>query len=292
MAIFQKAYQGYSGPLTKPLERTWVIFRYALADVFQSRLFSAFFAVCFLLPVILMCFIYVFYNLDLLIQMEVDIEELTEIDGSFFLLTMQYPQNFMLFIMIMAIGPVMISPDIRNNAMPLFLSRPINKASYIFGKLSVLLFLGSLISWIPAIPLFLWQGYLAGGGWLCDNLHLVVASIVTSLLWIISLSLLSFAVSAWVEWKAVARLAFFGILFFGSVLGGVVTEIFGGWGGYMINIYAGIEVIMRELYRADSNLLDWLADMHLGYAFLQFFLLSVLSLIVLTRRIRAFQVVS
>lgn len=292
MAIFQKAYQGYSGPLTKPMDRTWVIFRYALADVFQSRLFSAFFAVCFLLPILLMCFIYVFYNLDLLIQMEVNIEELTEIDGNFFLLTMQYPQNFMLFVMIMAIGPAMISPDIRNNAMPLFLSRPINKAGYIFGKLLVLLFLGSLISWVPAIPLFFWQGYLAGDGWLWDNLHLIFASIVTSLLWILSLSLLAFAVSAWVEWKAVARLAFFGILFFGSILGAVVTEIFGGWGGYMINIQAGIEVIMRELYRADSNLLDWLADMQPGYAFLQFFLLSVISLFVLTRRIRAFQVVS
>jgi len=292
MAIFQKAYQGYSGSLTKPLDRTLVIFRYALADVFQSRLFSAFFAVCFILPVILMCVIYLFYNLDLLVQMEVDLEELVEIDGNFFLLAMQYPQNFMLFVMIMVIGPAMISPDIRNNAMPLFLSRPINKASYIFGKLLVLLFLGSLISWVPALPLFFWQGYLAGGGWLGDNLHLVVASIVTSLTWILSLSLLSFAVSAWVQWKAVARLAFFGILFFSSIFGGVVTEIFGGGGGHMVNVYAGIEVIMVELYHADSDVLDWLADMEVGYALLQFFLLSVVSLFILTRRIRAFQVVS
>ncbi|PCI78943.1 MAG: hypothetical protein COB20_05900 [SAR86 cluster bacterium] len=292
MAIFQKAYQGYSGPLTKPMDRTWVIFRYALADVFQSRLFLAFFAVCFLLPILLMCFLYLFYNLEFLIEMDVDLEELTEIDGNFFLLAMQYPQNFMLFVMIMAIGPAMISPDIRNNAMPLFLSRPINKASYILGKLLVLLVLGSLISWVPALPLFFWQGYLAGGGWLGDNLHLIVASVVTSMAWILSLSLLSFAVSAWVEWKTVARLAFFGILFFSSIFGGVVTEIFGGWGGYMVNIYAGIEVIMRELYRADSNLLDWMADMQIGYALLQFFLLSVISLFVLTRRIRAFQVVS
>ena len=292
MAIFQKAYQGYTGQLTKPMDRTWVIFRYALADVFKFRLFAAFFAVCFLLPVILMCVIYVFYNLDLLVQMEVDIEELTEIDGSFFLLTMQYPQNFMLFVMIMAIGPVMISPDIRNNAMPLFLSRPVSKAGYIFGKLLVLLFLGSLISWVPAIPLFFWQGYLAGDGWLWDNLQLIVASVVTSLIWIVSLSLLSFAVSAWVEWKAVARLAFFGILFFGSVFGGVIIEIFGGWEGHMINVFGGIEVIMRELYQADSNMLDWLAEMQIGYAFLQFFLLSAISLFVLTRRIRAFQVVS
>lgn len=292
MAIFQKAYRGYDGALSKPMERTLVIFRYALADVFQSRLFTAFFALCFLLPVLLMCGIYLFHNIDLLIQMEVNLDELTEIDGNFFLLSMQYPQNFLLFVMITVIGPTMISPDIRNNAMPLYLSRPINKASYILGKLMVLLLLGSLISWVPALPLFALQAYLEGNGWLGNNLHLIFASIVSSLVWIISLSLLAFAVSAYVKWKAVGRLAFFGILFFGSVLGGVITEIFGGWAGYMVNVYAGIEVLMRELYEADSNLLDWLADMGVEYALLQFFLLSAVGLIVLTRRIRAFQVVS
>ena len=228
MAIFQKAYRGYNGPLTKPTERTLVIFRYALADVFQSRLFSAFFALCFLLPVLNMCAIYLFHNIDLLVQMEVNLDELTQIDGNYFLLTLQYPQNFLLFVMVMAIGPTMISPDIRNNAMPLYLSRPINKASYILGKMLVLLFLGSLVSWVPALPLFALQAYLEGGGWLGDNLHLVFASIVTSLVWIVGLSLLAFAVSAYVKWKAVGRIAFFGILFFGSVLGGVITEIFGG----------------------------------------------------------------
>jgi len=154
------------------------------------------------------------------------------------------------------------------------------------------LVLGSLISWVPALPLILWQAYLEGGGWLFDNLHIVFASIATSLLWIVGLSLLSFSVSAFVKWKAVARITFFGILFFGSVLGSVVTEIFGGWGGYMVNLFSGIEVIMRELYQIDSNLLGWLAAMEFKYALLQFFLLSAVCLTLLTRRIRAFQVVS
>ncbi len=50
MAIFQKAYQGYTGPLSPTLSRMLVIFRYALADVFRSRLFVAFFFVSLLLP--------------------------------------------------------------------------------------------------------------------------------------------------------------------------------------------------------------------------------------------------
>ncbi|MBT71064.1 MAG: hypothetical protein CMQ15_03345 [Gammaproteobacteria bacterium] len=292
MAIFQKAYQGYSGPLSPPFERTLVIFRYALADVFQSRLFVAFFFISLLLPVLLMCAIYVYHNLELLLQFEVSLDDLTEINGNAFVLAMQIPQNSLLFLMILGIGPTMISPDLRNNAMPLYLSRPINKASYIFGKLLVLIFLGSLISWVPALLLFILQAYLAGDSWLGQNLHLPVASILTSLTWIVSLSLVAFAVSAFVKWKSVARMFFFGIVLLGSILGGVIEEVFGGVGGYVVNLYAALEVLMAALYNADSDVLSFVPQMSVGIAVLQFLIISLLALVLLTRRIRAFQVVS
>ncbi|PCJ20251.1 MAG: hypothetical protein COA96_15930 [SAR86 cluster bacterium] len=292
MAIFQKAYQGYAGPLSPPMSRTLVIFRYALADVFQSRLFVAFFFVCLLLSVLLMCFIYVYHNLELLLQFEVVPEELMAIDGTFFAFTMQLPQNGLLFLMILAIGPTMISPDIRNNAMPLYLSRPINKSSYILGKLLVLVFLGSLISWLPGLLLFFLQAYLGGGDWLGNNLQIPVASMATSLTWIISLSLLAFAVSARVNSKAVARIVFFGLLMLGSILGEVIEEVFGGWGGYIVNVFAALEVLTTALYNADPDVLGFVPKMPVEIAVMQFFFLVVMTLLILTRRIRAFQVVS
>jgi ABC-type transport system involved in multi-copper enzyme maturation permease subunit len=292
MAIFLKAYQGYSGELSPPFARTLVIFRYALADVFQSRLFVAFFFGSLLLPLLLMCGIYVYHNLELLLQLDVSLEELTQIDGNAFVLAMQLPQNFLLFVMVMAIGPTMISPDLRNNAMPLYLSRPINKASYIFGKLLVLMFLGSLISWVPGLLLVLLQAFLAGDGWLGSNLQIPVASIVVSLTWIVCLSLLAFAVSAFVKWKAVARMVFFGLIMLGSILGGVIEEVFGGVGGYIVNLYAALEVLMTFMYSADSDLLGFVPQMPVGIAVLQFLIISLLALALLTRRIRAFQVVS
>lgn len=292
MAIFLKAYQGYTGPLSHPFERTLVIFRYALADVFQSRLFVAFFFISLLLPVGLMCFLYVFHNLELLIQFEVPLNDLPEINGSFFAIAMQIPQNGLLFILVMVIGPTMIAPDLRNNAMPLYLSRSINKASYILGKLLVLLFLGSLMSWVPGLAIIFLQAFLAGDGWLVDNLHLPLAAIVSSLAWIVTLSLLAFAVSAFVKWKQVARMAFFGIILIASIFGGVVEEIFGGLGGYMVNLFAGQEVLMTALYSADSDLLGFVPQMDVEIAALQFLVVSAIALLVLTRRIRAFQVVS
>ncbi len=292
MAIFQKAYQGYAGELTAPLQRTLVIFRYALADVFQSRIFTAFFLLCFLPSLLLLCVIYTYYNLELLMQFEVPIEDFIAIDGTFFALFMQYPQMFLLFVMIMSIGPTMISPDLRNNAMPLYLSRPINKASYIFGKLLVLLFLGSLISWIPSLILIFLQAYLAGDGWLINNLHLLAATVVTSLSWIVSLSLLAFAISASVKWKAVARLFFFAFYLFGSILGEVIKAVFGGWGGGLVDISSAAEVLVLAMYDADASYMESSMEMPIWAAAFMFLAVSVLAALVLTRRIRAFQVVS
>ena len=291
MAIFQKAYQGYYGPVSPPFERTLVIFRYALADAFRSRLFVAFFAICFLPSVALMCAIYTYYNLDLLLQFDVVPEDLLAIDGSFFFFLMQMPQTFLIFVLVITVGPTMISPDLRNNAMPLYLSRSISKASYIMGKLLVLLVLGSLISWIPGIFLILFQAWMGGDGWLADNLYLLVAAPVSSLISLVSLSLLAFAVSAWVKWKVMARVAFFGVLFLGSILGDVIQEIFGGWAGNVVDLTAALEVLVDTLYR-NGQLIPGSQDMPVGAAAAVFLLVSILSIAVLTRRIRAFQVVS
>ena len=114
----------------------------------------------------------------------------------------------------------------------------------------------------------------------------------TTAVWIVSLSLLAFAVSALVKLKSVARMAFFGIIFIASVFGGVIEEIFGGMGGYVVNMFAGQEVLMTALYNADSDLLGFVPQMDVEIAALQFLVVSLLSLVVLTRRIRAFQVVS
>jgi len=156
----------------------------------------------------------------------------------------------------------------------------------------VLIFLGPLISWVPGLLLIILQAYLAGGGWLSDNLHIPAASILTSLSWIVCLSLVAFAVSAFVKWKSVARMAFFGIVLLGSITGEVIEEVFGGVGGYIINIYAGLEVLMTALYNADTDLLGFVPQMDVEVAVMQFLVFSLIALVVLTRRIRAFQVVS
>ena len=293
MAIFQKAYRGYSGTLTSNIERTLVIFRYALADAFKSRVFVAFFISSLLLPIILMCALYLFHNLELLLTFDIPLGDLPVVDGNFFAIAMQMPQNIFLFFLVVALGPTMISPDLRNNAMPLYLSRPINKSNYIIGKLMVLLVLGSIMSWVPAMFLYGLQGYLAGDGWIFTYSHLPLASFIISMTWLICLSLVAFTVSSFVKWKTVARIAFFGVFFVASIVGAIIEEVFNSTGSYLVDLYAGVEVLMAVLFDARNNqVLDFNPQMSPETAAMQIFIVSMVSLIILYRRISAYQAVS
>ena len=64
-----------------------------------------------------------------------------------------------------------ISPDLSNNALPLYLCRPINRTEYILGKMAVLFIPLSCITWIPGLLLFAIQAGLQGQGWGWDHIH-------------------------------------------------------------------------------------------------------------------------
>ncbi len=292
MAIFVKAYRGYNGQLSATFQRTLVIFRYALADAIKTRFFLGFLVLALLLPLALMCFLYFYHNLELLSQFGLSQREMPVIDGSFFAVAVQQPQNILLFLMILVLGPTMISPDLRNNAMPLYLSRPINASNYILGKGLVLLILGSIISWIPAILLFLVQSYLAGNSWMNEHWYLPCASMATSLLWIVCLSLVAFTISAFVKWKALARSMFFGVLFLSSIMGKVIGYNFGWAAGNLIDISSGARVLIAGFYRTKTELLGRIPDMDMTHAILQFATIAIVALLILLYRINSFQRVS
>src|SRR5262249_57699634 len=91
--------------------------------------------------------------------LQIDLANLLPIDGSFFLAFFNAQQTFA-FILTILIGPVLISRDVANNALPLYLSRPFSRAEYVAGKMNVLAIMISAITWAPGLLLFLFQSYL------------------------------------------------------------------------------------------------------------------------------------
>src|SRR5687767_2040761 len=195
MAVYEHTYKQYLGKLTPEWSRFLVIPRHALRDVFKSKLFTAFFVICFVPLLVEAILIYLHHNVNALSILQVNVRELIPIDASFFR-TFVGIQASMAFIVTLLVGPPLVARDLRNNALPLYLCRPFTRTEYVAGKMSVLLILLSLITWVPQLLLFLFQSYLEGFTWFRTNAWIASSIVIASLFWILMLALLTQTISA------------------------------------------------------------------------------------------------
>ena len=248
MAVYEHGYKPYAGILTPEWSRFLILPRHATRDVFRSKFFIAFFALCFIYPLVAAILIYLHHNVNALSMLKIgDVRELIPIDASFFyaFITSQCSLGFFLTLLI---GPPLVSRDLANNALPLYLSRPFTRKEYVVGKMSVIVFMVSLITWIPGLLLFLLQSYLEGAGWLTRNLRIAGAIILGALVWIMVLAILSLAVSAWLKWRVVASGAMLAIFFIPSAFGEIINALFLTRIGHLISLGAIMNSIWRGLF--------------------------------------------
>ena len=151
------------------------------------------------------------------------------------------------------IGPGQISPDLANNALALYFARPFSRAEYVLGKMSVLLILLSLMTWVPGLLLFVLQGYLEGGGWMADNWRLAYGVFFGAWIWILILSLLALALSAWVKWKPAAGGLMFGVFFVAAAFGGIANAVERSNWGNLLNIGYLVGSVWVELFEGGSR---------------------------------------
>ena len=90
--------------------------------------------------------------------------------------------------------------------------------------MAVLLIPLSLITWVPGAILWSMQAGLEGGGWGWKPSS-AERMFLGSLLWILLLSLLGLALSAWVRWKVLASALLFGIFFITDRTGEIVNKV-------------------------------------------------------------------
>jgi ABC-2 type transport system permease protein len=290
MAVYERNYGRYQGELTPPWSRFLILPRYAAKDVFDSRLFVAFYALCFLLPFAGLLMIYLHHNLAALkfIQLPLDqLQEALPINATFFREGIEF-QSWLCFLMALFVGPALVAPDLRNNGLPLYLSRPFSRTEYVLGKMAVLVVLMSLVTWIPGLLLFLFQGYLEGAGWLGNNLRIGAAIFAGSWAWILVVSLVALAISAWVKWKPVARVSllivFLVLQGFARALNGTLNT----WWGYLLSLSDSMSRLWLFLFGQEGN---ERFPQPVWAAWLTIVLGCALALWLLSRRVRAYEVV-
>ena len=240
-------------------------------------------------PLVFATIIYLHHNVNALAIFGASPSDIVPINGFFFSIYTGI-QTSLAFIFTVIIGPVLISRDLTNNGLPLYLCRPFSRFEYIFGKMSVLLILLSTITWIPGGLLFLFQSYLEGGGWFLNNLWILNAIVIVSLAWLIILTLLSVAFSAWIKWRMAASAALFAIFIIPTPIGFAIQGILKTTKGHLLNVGMALSVMMQELFRLNVD--DDQKFFSLGEAWVVFFVYAAICLFMLWRKVRAYEVVS
>jgi len=251
MAVYDRAWKRFSGNLTPVKSRFLVITRYGLTDAFASRLFTAFYAACFLPSLGALFLVYLRHNLGLLQQIGLTQDMLGGLTLTFFQFLFLW-QAIPAFFLMVILAPSLVSADLSNNALPLYLSRPINRRDYVVGKLAVLFLLVSPPTWVMGLLIFGLQSYEEGGTWAASNWRIALAYTIGHLVWILVISLLALAISAWVRFKPAARGALFAVLFILSGFAQAVNGITGTSIGDIVHLSRAIGSVVMSLFGAPT----------------------------------------
>jgi ABC-2 type transport system permease protein len=228
MAVHRRGYRQYEGTRTSERWRFWILSRYAFGRAFKSRLLIIFYVVCFVPALLAMTAIYLSHHVDLIMSVFPRIRppeaELLPVTASLFLALMSFQATLSVFVTAL-IGPGLVSPDLTNNALPLYFSRPFSRTEYVLGKFSVLFTLLSMVTTVPMLLIYLLKSALAGSDWFFKNIHLAFAVTLGTLVWVTLISLVSLASSAWVRWRPAAAGLLFALFFIPSGFGQAANEI-------------------------------------------------------------------
>jgi ABC-2 type transport system permease protein len=295
VAVYRRAYRPYDGPLTPERSRFLAVSRYAIAELSESKVLMAFVVLCL--------FPFLIEAIGIYITNSAAARALLRISGGadpmraeFFGMALTI-QGSLAAMLAAWVAPVLVSPDLVNGALPLYLSRPLSRTEYVLGKAAALALLLSTITWVPVLTLFSLQAGLAPVEWLAANLRVAWAILAGSWIWITVLTLLGLALSAWIRWRLVASASLFAVFFMGAALGEVWSEVLATPWGRIANLPYLMVVVLVELFgsvasQANSRELRTLMQLPVWAAVAGLAAVCAASVWMLDRRLRAREVVS
>ena len=285
MAVYKRTYAAYEGPLTPTWSRFLILPRYSFARLWQSKFLVMFFMACFFYPLGCVGYIYLANNLSILSSFGVPVGNFIKVEPSLFLYFC-WVQAAFTYLLTAFVGPSLVSPDLVNGAMPLYLCRPFSRTEYIAGKMSVLVFLLSLVTWVPGLILFVIQASLAGWEWTKANYWIAGSLLLGLMVWILMLSLLALALSAWIKWKIAAGGLVLGVFFAGAGFGTALNNVMRIKYGSLLNLTEVMFKIWAKLFRWPED-----TGISLEASWVTVGLVCAICLWLLLRRVRAFEVV-
>lgn len=291
MAVYKRSYKVYDGPLTPAGSRFLVLSRYSWSALFESRLFMSFTMLCFSPLLVGAIFIYVIHSATVLALLGTHVGNAEIITNTWFWYFLQI-EIFLAFVLGVWAVPGMMIRDFANQALQLYLSRPLSRVEYLLGKISTAVVLLSAITWIPGWLLFGLNAQLEGNGWGGEHLWLLGSIFLGCMLWIAIIVLLTMALSVWVKWRIVVAILMVAAFIVLAAFGEIASAILGTKWGRLLNLNYVLGMIWTHLFRmSQHNIHAWHYEAFpVWAAWASVFSVYLICLLILNRRLRAREV--
>lgn len=284
MAVHSHVYRPYEGVRTSTKNRWMVVARYALAEALAAkRTIVLLVAAAFPLlggAVI----IYLHHNLEAIKILELPLKSLVPIDAKFFfwILTIQC---YIAFLLTASTGAKVLVNDLRDNALPLYLSRPLTRVEYVLGKAAALATLTSLVTWVPSLLLVGLQMTLEPS-WIAGNWWIAPAIFVGAWTAIPLFAVVCLAVAAVLRRRAASEAAFVAMFFVIPLIARVIDQFLHADWWIRFFVPAIFESLWTPLFRLQQS-----NGLSAGGALVSLAVALALASTVLLRRVRAWEIV-
>jgi ABC-type transport system involved in multi-copper enzyme maturation permease subunit len=196
-------------------------------------------------------------------------------------------QGFWVFLITVFVGAGLIANDRRANALQIYRSKPLLRAEYIGGKLTILLSLLLFVTLVPALLLLLLQiGFAGNLDFVRSNLHVVPAMILASLMRVIVAGCAMLALSSLSKSTRYVAILYTGVIFFTESVYGVLTAITDSTRVAWVSITANMENVADLMFRQTPRY-----ETPVAVSVLILLGLLAVSISVLERRVRGVEIV-
>lgn len=197
-------------------------------------------------------------------------------------------QQIFVFFITVYVGAGLIANDRRANALQIYLSKPLTRAEYIFGKLSILMSFLLLVTWVPAMVLLIVQISFAGNfTFLRNNLYLFPAITVFAFIQVTMVAAAMLALSSLSKSSRYVAILYAAVIFFSQAIYGVLSLVTRSsqlsWISFPANLAQVGDVIFRLPPKYDT---PWPVSL------LMIVGLIAVSGFILERRVRGIEVVA
>jgi ABC-2 type transport system permease protein len=280
MPIHDQGYRRYGGDKARTGTGWMVITRAGLRTMFAKRAFLGLLLIAWFPFLVRAVQIYVAANVP-------QAGALVAVKADTFRQFLDQQQTFVFFITVY-VGAGLIANDRRANALQIYLSKPLTRGEYIFGKLAILMTFLAMVTWLPAIVLLMVQAAFAGNfTFVRNNAFLFPAITLFSFIEVTVAASTMLALSSLSKSSRYVAILYTTVIFFTQAIYGVMYAVTRStslsWMSFSANLAQLGDVIFRQTPKYET---PW------PVALLVTVGLIVLSGVILERRVRGVEVVA